>query len=155
MANTTGRDGDGTVGFPLALRARWNTSSDGVVSTEVRTVHFDSRRIGVDPDMRLVSSSVRFMLARPRNAGRPSQFDPYLSVGPEFATVRGAGSGESVRLWGAAAGYGIYFPVGGSAIRVEAAARYDVSRGREGAVDYFPSRFRAGLLVGLSGFIMR
>ncbi len=151
MAGVIGNDGGGTFGGLITLRYRRIHGDDRRYSQEFRFMLHD-RRPGVDPT-RYGSAMALAQIIEAKNTGsRPAHLRPFVSFGPIIGGGRGAVSGESTTLWGAMAGYGIKFPWGTSAIRLEATTQYDFAKGKRDGGDYFPSQLRGGLLVGLSGF---
>jgi hypothetical protein len=152
LAGSVGGSSGGTVGAPLTLRWRRVLDDRSRLSVEQRATFFDGRP-GLDPAAASVAFSSQFMLTRSGSSDRPYHLRPYSTFGPVIAAGRGDGSAESIVLWGARAGYGLNFPLGASAIRVEAVAQYDVARGRPTALNHFPSRLRGGVSVGLSSLL--
>jgi hypothetical protein len=151
MAGVIGNDGGGTFGGPITLRYRQILGDNARGSVEVRMMLRD-RRPGLDPTEWGAAAAIANIIEA-KNTGRYlPHLRPYVSFGPLLSSGRATESSESTMLWGAMAGYGIKIPWGTSAIRLEAATQYEFARGKPDGGDYFPSRLRGGLLVGLSGF---
>lgn len=144
-------DSDGRLSSPTTIRFRWGGSPEGPFSLEQRMLLNDRRR-GVATGSGGTSAGLNLVLQRAPLPSVPRYLRPFFTAGILLSEGRPVGSDDSEMLWGVTGGYGIKRPVGQSAVRFESSLRYDAAGRARDDDSRIPSRLRAVVSIGMSGF---